>query len=204
MSRINKRIVVACVIILLAASAVLGGYFVIQRQAQQRVQEDSLPDTEVGRLLAKDLNSKYPATPTEVVKLYWRINKCIYNEGMNDKEFGQLLEQLRMLYDEEFLNTEGNSFEEMSESLKSDKEQRRKNKETLSSYVVQKNGDITQAEIDGKLCATVASSVLIKPKKGKSTKTYEQFMLRKNEGNCWKILGWKQIDANTAADIGIE
>ena len=176
----------------------------LKRQAQLKVQVVALPDTEVGRLLAKDLNSKYPATPTEVVKLYWRINKCIYNEGMNDKEFDQLLEQLRTLYDEEFLSTEGNSFEQMSAGLKTDKEQRQKNKETLSSYVVQKNNDITEAEIDGKLCATVATSVLVKPKKGKSTKTYEQFMLRKNEQNNWKILGWKQIDANAAADIGIE
>ena len=204
MSKMNKRIIGSCVIILLVASAVLGGYFMLKRQAQLKVQEDALPDTEVGRLLAKDLNSKYPATPTEVVKLYWRINKCIYNEGMNDKEFDQLLEQLRTLYDEEFLSTEGNSFEQMSAGLKTDKEQRQKNKETLSSYVVQKNNDITEAEIDGKLCATVATSVLVKPKKGKSTKTYEQFMLRKNEQNNWKILGWKQIDANAAADIGIE
>ena len=204
MSKMNKRIIAACVIILLVASAVLGGYFVLRRQVQLQVQGDALPDTEIGRILAKDLSAKYPATPTEVVKLYWRINKCIYNEGMNDKEFDQLLEQLRMLYDEEFLGIEGNSFEQMSASLKSDKEQRRKNKETLSSYVVQKNNDITQAEIDGKLCATVATSALVKPKKGKSTKTYEQFMLRKNEENNWKILGWKQIDANTAADIGIE
>lgn len=204
MSKMNKRIIGACVVILLAATAVLGGYFFIQRQAANKVQEDALPDTEVGMLLAKDLEAKYPATPTEVVKLYWRINKCIYNEGMNDKEFDKLLGQLRMLYDEEFLSAEGNSFEQMSENLKEDKEQRRKNKETLSSYVVQKNSDVTEAEIDGKLCATVASSALVKPKKGKSTKTYEQFMLRKNEKNNWKILGWKQIDANAAADIGIE
>lgn len=204
MGKVNKRIIGACVIILLAAAAVLGGYFILQKQAERKVQEDSLPETEVGRLLAKDLDAKYPATPTEVVKLYWRINKCIYNEGMNDKEFDKLLGQLRMLYDEEFLGAEGNSFEQMSKNLKSDKEQRNENKETLSSYVVQKNNDVTEAEIDGKLCATVAASVLVKPKKGKSTKTYEQFMLRKNGENKWKILGWQQIDANAAADIGIE
>ena len=69
------------------------------KEAEEKA-EASLPKTEVGKLLAKDLDLEYPGTPTEVVKLFWRINKCLYNTNMKEKDQKALFQQLRRLYDD--------------------------------------------------------------------------------------------------------
>ena len=69
-----------------------------QKEAEEKA-EASLPKTEVGKLLAKDLDLEYPGTPNgEVVKLFWRINKCLYDTNMKEKDQKALFQQLRRLY----------------------------------------------------------------------------------------------------------
>ena len=102
MDKNRKKLMSAFMIMLVIAALAVAGYYIINKQITQKAQDEvNLPDTEVGKLLAKDLDVAYPETPTEVVKLYWRLNQCMYNESMDDKEFEGLLKQLRKLYDQE-------------------------------------------------------------------------------------------------------
>ena len=82
----------------LAAGAV-AVYYYISSTDGDNANEKTEPGTEVEKLLAKDLDTKYPETPVEVLKLYWRFNKCMYNDKMSDSEFEGLLKQLRKLYE---------------------------------------------------------------------------------------------------------
>lgn len=201
MDKTKKRTVIAFAAIIMLAVLILAGYILINRQAEQKAQEEVLPDTEIGKLLAKDLDSKYPGTPTEVVKLYWRMNCCIYNEDLSDEDFDALLTQMRKLYDDELLAETKNSFDTMSENLKKDKEERED--QTFSAYVVQKNSTVEVETLDDRECATVISSILLKAK-NETTKVYEKFTCRKDSDGKWKILGWQESDEEEAETVGVE
>lgn len=203
MDKMTKKIIGAFVAIIVVAAAVVGIYFAMNRQAEKKAQEEVLPTTEVGKLLAKDLDLKYPETPTEVVKFYWRLNRCMYNESVSDSDFEKLLKQLRKLYDDEFLAQKDNSYETMLENFKKDKEKADDNDQLISAYVAQENDTVEVKDLDGKECAMIITSTLIKVD-GKMTKTYEKFMCRKDSEGKWKILGWQQTTADEAAGVGVE
>lgn len=203
MNKKSKKLVGAFSAILVVAAIILAGYFMINKQAQKRAEKKILPTTEVGKILAKDLDTKYPETPTEVVKMYWRITSCIYNKSMSDADFDKVLTQNRKLYDDEFLNDSNNSFEKMKNRLKKDIKKRDDNKENFSAYIVQKNDTVKVSEVDGKEYATIISSLLIK-QKGGTSKVYENFMCRRDADGKWKILGWEQTTPDVAGEVGVE
>lgn len=203
MNKTKKKIVVVFTVIVVAAVAVLAVYFLINREAARKAEEGVLPSTEIGKLLAKDLELKYPETPTEVVKLYWRINRCLYNDDLNDKDFEALFKQLRLLYDEEFLADENNSYEKMLKKLKKEKEGYGSKKKTINVSVVQKNDTLKTVTLDGKECVTVISSTLLTDK-GDTTKTFEQFICRRDSNKKWKILGWQLTTEKEAKKVGVK
>ncbi|MCI8781080.1 MAG: hypothetical protein HFH70_10430 [Lachnospiraceae bacterium] len=202
MDKMTKKIIGAFVAIIVVAAAVTGIYFAMNRQAEKKAQEEeALPSSEVGKLLAKDLELKYPETPTEVLKLYWRLNRCMYNEGgISDSDFEGLLKQLRLLYDEELLAQDKNSFEEMLKNFKDDKE--KAGRAISSVCIVQTNDTVNVVELDGKECATIITFCLIRENDVRK-QVYEKFMCRRDSQNKWKILGWQLTNADEAAKVGV-
>lgn len=198
MDKMTKKILIVFVVVVAAALLIFAGVRVYQQKEAEEKGEDSLPKTEVGKLLAKDLDLEYPGTPTEVVKLFWRINKCIYNTNMKEKDRKALYHQLRLLYDEEFLKQKGNSEEEMYEALKKDIKTFDDAKNFISSYIVQEDDQVKYAEVDGKEEAMLVASVLQTSKKSKTTESYAKYICRKDSAEHWKILGWQQITAAEA------
>lgn len=191
MDKNKKKVMSAFFIMIVIAVVAVAGYYVINKKIAQNVADEvKLPNTESGKLLAKDLDISYPKTPTEVVKLYWRLNQCMYNESdLSDKEFEGLLKQLRKLYDDELLGQSNNSWDKMLKNFKADKKKYKSNKQKISSYMVQDNDDVKFGEENGKDCAILYTSTLVK--KGTDiVKIYEKFMCRKDSSGNWKILGW--------------
>ncbi len=203
MDKMTKKIVGAFVAILVIAALVLAGYFMLNKQAEKKAEETVLPTTEVGKILAKDLESKYPETPTEVVKLYWRINRCMYNEDTSDEDMEAVLKQLRKLYDDELLQDKKNTYENMLKKLKDDKKKRVDAGQTFLPSVVQKNNTLQIVKMDGKDSAAVMTATMIKGKK-ETTKVYERFVCRKGDEGKWKILGWQQVPGSEAEKVDIE
>lgn len=205
MDKMTKKIIGVFSVIIVLAVLIIGVYVAMGKQAQKEARESVLPSSEISKLLAKDLDTKYPETPTEVVKLYWRFNCCIYNKnkGMTDEYFEKLLKQQRKLYDKEFLASSDNSYDKMLKKFKNDREKRLDAGQSMSQYIVQKNDTVEVKKIDGRENATVATSVIIKAK-GETTKVYESFMCRRAEDGNWKILGWQQINQAKALEVGVE
>lgn len=204
MDKMTKKIIGAFVAIIVVAAAVTGVYYLMNKQAEKEAQEEGkIPSSEAGKLLAKDLELKYPETPTEVLKLYWRLNRCMYNESedVSDSEFEGLLKQLRMLYDDELLAEENNSYETMLKNFKADREKAERS--ISSACIVQANDTIQVVELDGKECATVITFCLIK-ENGDMTQTYEKFMCRRDSEKKWKIVGWQLTTADEAAKVGVK
>ena len=191
MDKNKKKITSAFFIMLIIVVLAVTGYYVINKKiTQDAADEVKLPNTEYGKLLAKDLDTAYPKTPTEVVKLYWRFNQCMYNESdLSNSEFEGLLKQLRKLYDDEFLSHSDNSWDKMLKNFKLDKKKYKSNKQKISSYIVQDNDDVKFGEEKGKECAILYTNTLVK-KGSDRVRLYEKFMCRKDSSGNWKILGW--------------
>lgn len=195
MSKTGKKILTAFILMVCLAVGAIAVYYYISKPDSSGAQEGTeTTGTEIEKLINKDLDSKYPETPVEVLKLYWRFNKCMYNEKMSDSEFEKLLEQLRKLYDEEFLAHEDNSWENMLESFKKDREDYMKNSKKISIYTVGQGSSAVSGKIDGQETVSITCNALIK-QKAERINVYEEFMCRRDNDNKWKILGWKKTDA---------
>ncbi|MDE6568844.1 MAG: hypothetical protein K2K70_14105 [Lachnospiraceae bacterium] len=190
MEKGTKKIIFSLIGIVVVAVCVVVLYYLISERKIGVSGNSVATESEVQKLIEKDNDTAYPETPTEVVKLYWRYNKCIYNSSMKDKELQELLKQLRKFYDEELLAGEGNSWDEMLKQVKKDQTSYLKKEKKIASYAVQKNSTVQKAELDGRECATVVAGVVIK-EKSKRDQTYEKFMCRKDQNGKWRILGWQ-------------
>ena len=198
MDKMTKKILIVFVVLVAAAVLIFAGVRIYQQKEAEEKGQSALPKTEVGKLLAKDLELEYPGTPTEVVKLFWRLNKCMYNINMKEKDRKALYEQQRTLYDEELLQQKGNSEKDMYEALKKDIQKFDDNKNFISSYIVEEDEQVEYAQVDGKDEATLIASVLQTSKKSKTTESYAKYICRKDSEGHWKILGWQQITAKEA------
>ena len=185
----SKTVKIFCVMLVLAGLVIGGFYFLTNHLAETKSTSKS---NEVKTLKEKDLDTGYPAIPTEVIKMYNRINKCMYNENLKDEDFDALLDQMRILFDEDFLKE--NPRDTHKENFERDVESFSKEKKSVVNTVVQENSQVQYQTIDKKECASLVSSYMIK-EKGEYVKTYEQFVLRKDSDGKWKIYGWDLTNA---------
>lgn len=152
--------------------------------------EKKVKQTEVEILLSKDLDYAYPATPAEVVRLYARILKAFYDEEMTDEQFKKLVKQERILFDEELLSI--NDIDTFSSELKEEIKQAHADKKTIALYNIQdKELHTTYKDTDGVKYAFLALKLTVRSKTGIES-LYEQFVLREDENNHYKIVGWRK------------
>ena len=97
----NKLILFIFLMCLLVVGGLVVYYQYMRKQQMQGMEK--VPTTEAEKLIAKDMEVGYPETPTELLKLWGRINQCIYNTDLNDEEQEALFRQLRMMYSSELL-----------------------------------------------------------------------------------------------------
>lgn len=164
------------------------GYLYLKNKTEQS--GGKVPLTETNRLIAKDLEKAYPQKPGEVLKLYGRIVKCFYNESLKDKDFEKLVDQIRLLFDEELLSE--NNRDDYVENLRAEIKEFNDSKKRIMTNVVEEDGQVKYYEKEGEDYVLVLTHFTTK-EKSDYVKIYEQFILRKNEKGKWKILGWKAV-----------
>lgn len=177
--------------VLILMLGIIAVYFItsyVKNKNATETEEKSVASTETEKLLQKDLNINYPASPREVVKLYNRIIKCLYNEKPSDEEINQLGRKARFLFDQELLDNK--TEEKYLEDLKKEVEDYRKKNRTIVSYELQKSSEIELQKIEGKEYASISSSYFVKEGSGYQW-VYHKFLVRKDEAGEWKIVGWK-------------
>lgn len=193
MKKSKQKTTTIIVIMFAVVIAIVIGFWAILEQGRNKVKEDKLihsKNEEVNTLLNKDLNIDYPSTPREVLKMYSRLQSCVYNQDLSDKDLSAIVGQMRMLFDDELIAA--NSLEQQLEDLKKEIKEYQKAKRTISNYVIDKESSTTEKKLEGKEYATLEVSYLIQENRGYN-KTYEQFILRKDEKDKWKILGWELV-----------
>ena len=193
----NKWVKRSFFIMLCLAVIVIGGYYYLSNRGKEE-QKDKIPTTEIDNLIAKDLETQYPGTPREVLKFYNRINKCLYNEGLSNDKLEALLTQMRLLFSEELLKE--NSYEDQLENLKKDIKAYKSAKRKIVTTAVQKNEEVKYQTVGGEERASIVTSYMLK-EKDDYTKTFEQFIMKKDDKGLWKIVGWALTDdTNVSAE----
>ena len=153
--------------------------------------KDSIVTDEVVKVINKDLESKYPESPKEVVSLFVRIQKCYYNEEYTEEELLKLAYKATELFDSELINE--NPFDKYYENLKSEINAYAATNKTISQANVDERTDIVYSTVDGQKYAQLNCLYILKDNKGRS-RIKETYILRKDENDRWKILGWKEYE----------
>ena len=188
----KNNFIIKCV--LLIAVIVIGVVAIfskaVDRKEMEMLEED-YPKTTYEILASKDFEVSYPATPSEVVKLYNKYLKYIYNTELNDDENEVLVDCLRQMWSEEWLKL--NERDEHVVNMKKEAESFRNNKKVMSNYLVSESSTKREFEsLNGKEGCAIISSYLYTIDKSTS-KVYMLFYLLKEEDK-WKILYYELCD----------
>lgn len=177
-------------------AVIVGVFWQINRSREASV-EDMVELTEVQKVITKDLDKNYPETPREVVKTYNRIISCFYGEEYTDEELEDLGNQARKLFDQELL--ENNPEDAYFGALKADIADYKEHSKTIVSTSVCDSNDVKFQKVDGDECAYVNASYFINEDK-KYSRTYQTYVLRKDEDGKWKILVFYQTEGESSED----
>ena len=170
-------------------------YLTAQRSKEQAKKAETL--TEVQKLITKNLDTKYPETPREVIKLYNRIITAYYAEEYTEEEFQKLAVQAQKLMDRELLAKNNNDvyISNLSAEIK---EYKQKQKKITQSSVCDSNSVKYMKDGDDEI-AYVTSSYFVK--EGNSyERTYQEYVLRQDANKDWKILVYYQIEGKSEED----
>lgn len=154
--------------------------------------KEEKPNTEAQSILSKDIDRNYPATVREVVRLFARISKCYHNETISQEEFTKLVELQRKLFDEEFL--ENNPLDTFTNNLSAEIEVAKSKKYQMVTWRVQKESSVETWQDGENNFARIVASFTMNEKEIGYTRTFEEFLLREDENDRWKIVGWRLTD----------
>lgn len=190
----KKRDVIKVIAALVIIGLIVGVYYYFSVHKRASV-EDAVELTEVQKVITKDLDANYPATPREVVKYYNRIIECFYNETYTDEELYGLGDQARKLFDDELL--ENNPREDYFNALKADIENYHEKSKMIRSSSVCDSNDVEFQTVDGRECAYVQASYFTN-ENNTYARTYQMYVLRKDEEGRWKILVFYKVEGDSS------
>lgn len=153
--------------------------------------EAVIDNSEIGQLLARDMDLNYPANPYDVVTLYSRIIKVYYEGEYTDDQLNGLAQHARAMFDDELLSY--NDYDEYMARLKEEIESYKLNSKKIIDYTVQRASDIELLTDSGVQYAKVKAIYYTLESGSKRNKVYEEYTLRQNENGQWKILFWDVI-----------
>lgn len=192
MKGVRNNFIVKCTLfIVIVGVGVLVLYQTLINKKSDEAMEEDYPKTTYEILAAKDFDISYPATPYEVLKLYNKYLKYIYNSDSSDKEIEVLVDRIRCMWSDEWL--ELNERDAHVESMKKEIEQFKEDKRVMSNYTVSDSATIRRftTKDNGEGC-TLMSSYLYTHNK-KTSKAYMMFYFLK-EDEKWKILYYELTD----------
>lgn len=171
---------------------VLGYYFYLSNNSKFAEKGDtSVKITAVQEVLMRNLDTNYPPSPREVLKVYGRITQCFYAEEYTDEEFEEMALQIQKLYDDELIANK--TPQQYSGDLKWDVNMMKDQGIVISSYSPASSTDVEFFTKDGYKCAKIYCTFTLR-KGTQVTMVNEVFILRKDNQGHWKIYGWKMVD----------
>lgn len=187
------------VIVLICLIAIVAGYYIYTSRLAGKNQ---ITTDEYTILSSRDLEISYPETPREVVKLYSRMVKYLYDDKVSEKKTKKVVEQMRLLFSDQLL--EKNTLNSQLTHLESDVAAFAKEKKAIIGYEVVESSLKTK-EVDGKERATIIVGFSIK-NNDNYEHSNELFLLEKDTEGKWKIVGWQitEVDSEQDSQDGME
>ncbi len=178
-------------IILGVFCALIVGAFAYLANKRPSNPDEGVKMSVVQQLLSRNLNTSYPPTPKEVVKLYSEYSRCFYGEPYTDEELEALAMKSRELLDDELVANQTD--EQFLAALKNDIERYKAESRSISSYSIASAADVDYDSFDGYDWAKL--SCYYSMKVGKAiVPVHEYYLLRKDFEGHWKIVGWELAD----------
>ncbi|MBO4987495.1 MAG: hypothetical protein J6C63_01460 [Lachnospiraceae bacterium] len=181
----TKGLIIAIVLILIVA----GYYYYLSHREVEKTEEVTV--SEAQELLLRDLDRNYPPTPKEVVKYFFDITTCLYNESLSEADVEALAMKVQELYDADLVIH--NPKEEYFTELKSEIAAFRESNSQILNYSTSSSVDVDYFEEDEGSFARLYGTYYLQVQK--SLKSLEEvFILRKDDEGHWKLFGWQPVD----------
>ncbi|MCM1283121.1 MAG: hypothetical protein NC180_02030 [Muribaculaceae bacterium] len=185
------------ILAVVCVALICGGFFLLK--SRMGGEEEEL--TKVQKIMTRNLETDYPPTPREVIKFYNRIITSYYEREYTDEEFEALTDQALLLFDDEL--AANNPKDAYQKQIQAEVEDYRSRKRSISSTSVCDTRDVvwlTDADTGDEL-AYVTASYFVK-ENNSFDRTYQEYVLRKDDGERWKILTYYQVEGKAAEDDG--
>lgn len=181
------------VIILILIAVLIVGAFAFVAYRTPKTAEEATKVSEIDELMNRNFAVNYPTTPREVIRLYNRYMLCLYGmdgSDLKDEEVSALCRKMREMFDEELLaeNPEETHLLNLTQELAAF---RGDGKAMIQANVCDSN-EVDYIDVDGASGALLEASYFIKEGSKEFTRTYQQFLLRKDDSENWKILGFEK------------
>ena len=180
----KKGFIIVIILVLLIA----GYYYYLSNRDTQP--EEDVTITEAQDLLLRDLNRNYPPSPKEVVKYYFDITKCLYNEKLSEEDVEALALKLEEIFDEELAANQVQ--EEYFQNLKNEITAFQ-NGNMILNYSTSTSTDVDYFDQDGYEFARLYGTFYLQVNKTMHSLD-EVFLLRKDADGHWKIYGWETVN----------
>lgn len=197
MKKSKKQTVKIIVFMFFISIALISLYLFIRTRTNPLLPKSVTSMSEAEVLLKRNIEENYPSSPREVLKLYSRMSQSLINDGLKPDQVEKMVKQMRLLFDEELLNK--NPYDDQLADLNEEISIYNKAKRTIMSYSLGESSDIEYWQEDQKSYASIIVSYTLKESSDYS-KIYENFLLRQDKNENWKIVGWgavKKSDDNT-------
>ena len=187
----KKNSPVGTIVFLVILSGVIIGLYVMLTRDNTKDETTEIPSelTEAETLIRKDLVKNYPATAREVLKIYCRITKCLYNDDLTDEQIEKLVSKLRDLYYPDLLAV--NNEDIQIAAIKEEREKYKKEKKSIFDYWIDTTENIEY--IDTKFGETAIINMSFTEQGSGMNKVYEKFSIVKDTDGKWKIAAFKEI-----------
>lgn len=183
------------VILLILIAVLIVGAFALVAYRTPKTAEEATEVTEKDALMSKNIAVSYPSTPREVLKLYNRYMVCLYgveSDQLTDDEVRTLGIKMRQMYDEELL--EANPQESHLQKLTQEIVAFQADEKVMIQANVCDSNEVDYIDVDGASGALLEASYFIKKGSKEFSRTYQQYLMRKDANGNWKILGFVKVN----------
>lgn len=183
------------VILLILIAVLIVGAFALVAYRTPKTAEEAAEVTEKDALMSKNIEVSYPSTPREVLKLYNRYMVCLYGVESNqltDDEVRTLGIKMRQMYDEELL--EANQQESHLQKLTQEIVAFQADEKVMIQANVCDSNEVDYIDVEGASGALLEASYFIKKGSKDFSRTYQQYLMRKDANGNWKILGFVKVN----------
>lgn len=181
-----KYVKVTVTVTIIAIVGVVLFFFLTNRDTKKDNDNDTTKSFK-DEILNKDVENNYPVTVREVIILFNNIQKCYYNENINEEDIDKLADMAWLLFDDKLKET--NPYEKYISDLKTEITEYKDEKRVIERTVVDKGSDVEYVTIDGIKNASIEVVYYMKDAHG-TRRVTETYILRKNSEDKWKIYSW--------------